>query len=264
MDKQQDRIEQTINSVVDLFKSPENLPEAIAINFFPAVDKPSNAWSLTNRLIAGKRTTDARGFKQWQAVGRSVKKGESAIWILAPRMVSKEKTNSEGEKEKTSFLAGFLTIPVFGLDQTEGEPMEYQKKELPKFQFLEKAEEWGIKVESSDFTGDFLGYYGIEDKVIRLASPNVKTFFHELAHAAHRIISGEKKFSELSTSHKEIVAELSAAVLLFVTNHEGKEGYLKYSYSYLEYYAKNAGKSLDKAILGVLAEVEKVLKKITE
>jgi len=47
--------------------------------------KPIDGWSAFNRAIVFSRgTSDARGIRQWNAVGRKVKKGAKAIRILVP------------------------------------------------------------------------------------------------------------------------------------------------------------------------------------
>jgi hypothetical protein len=45
----------------------------------------SARWSWRNQLIAVlPRHADARGFRQWHLVGRTVRKGQHAFYILAP------------------------------------------------------------------------------------------------------------------------------------------------------------------------------------
>ena len=65
-----------------------NIPEAIAISTFPIPNIPAAKWSLLNRtfmFIAGAR--GARGYRQWQEVGRYVKKKAKAFTVLAPRLI---------------------------------------------------------------------------------------------------------------------------------------------------------------------------------
>ena len=37
---------------------------------------------------------------------------------------------------------------VFRVEDTDGEPLDYQKMELPEFPLIEKAKEWGIFVKA--------------------------------------------------------------------------------------------------------------------
>ncbi|MHC4403045.1 MAG: ArdC-like ssDNA-binding domain-containing protein [Planctomycetota bacterium] len=65
---------------------------------------------------------DARGYKQWQAVGRFVRKGEKAFHILCPCVGKRSDTDPDtGEETERSFVYGFTSAPVFGLSQTDGD-----------------------------------------------------------------------------------------------------------------------------------------------
>ena len=135
-------------------------------------------------------TSDARGFKQWMESNRYVKKGSKAIYILAPWIT---RMHREEEKEETpihisQILKGFLAIPVFRVEDTDGENLDYQKLELPELPLLDVANKWGIDVAPVAYQGGWYGYYQQEKDVIRLATPSEKTFFHELSHAAHKRI----------------------------------------------------------------------------
>ncbi len=175
---------------------------------------PCHAWSFTNQVIVAlKGHSDARGFKQWDKVGRKVKKGEKACYILGPCFVKKE----EEDGEEKQFLVGFRSIPVFGLAQTDGEPME----KSPSAQFIDDlplvdvARAWGLKVTTyGGARARALGYYRHRDEKgvsISLGTENLSTWAHELIHAA------DHKAGNLTPHGKkynEIVAELGGAVLL--------------------------------------------------
>ncbi len=62
--------------------------------------------------------TDVRSFKEWKALGRSVKKGEKAIrvWIPKPFTDTEEQRELDGQRP-----ARFITGPVFDVSQTEPE-----------------------------------------------------------------------------------------------------------------------------------------------
>jgi hypothetical protein len=137
-----EKIANTIQQLVQLFQSGD-VPKAIAIVTFPPFDVPSNRWSLCNRLIMlFHGTSDARGFQQWKSAHRNIKKGEHAFHILVPRIIKKEngveKANESLGKPAQYICAGFLPIPVFSVEQTDGEPLAYQKIELPTFPLLKK------------------------------------------------------------------------------------------------------------------------------
>jgi antirestriction protein ArdC len=72
-------------------------------------------------------TDDARGFRQWLQVGRHVKKGSKAFYIIGPvtKKITEKKSLDSGEKvrEEKQIIAGFKAIPVFRIEDTEGEPI---------------------------------------------------------------------------------------------------------------------------------------------
>jgi len=84
-------------------------------------------YSLYNQIIlcfAG--CSQVAGFKKWQELGRIVKKGEKAVWILAPwfKKIKKGKEEEKEEEEEKEVLHGFFSVPVFDIGQTEGEPVK--------------------------------------------------------------------------------------------------------------------------------------------
>src|SRR5262245_703634 len=112
---------QTAGEIVQAFDSPDTLPKPLAMTFLSRSKYiPSAAWSHRNRFIlALKGIADARGYKQWVEVGRTVKKGEKAHFILAP-CVKKKKTDDTPDEDEKRIVYGFRAIPVFALEQTEG------------------------------------------------------------------------------------------------------------------------------------------------
>ncbi len=76
--------------------------------------KPCEKWSANNKLIMELNgTEDARGYQQWREVGRQVKQGSKAFYILGPVM-PKEKNLAESPKP-----VSFTRIPVFKIEDTE-------------------------------------------------------------------------------------------------------------------------------------------------
>jgi antirestriction protein ArdC len=263
----QEKITATLSKILQLFKTG-NVPQAIAIATFPPFDVPSNLWSLSNRIIMMlSGTSDARGFQQWHEVGRHVRKGEKAFHILAPRMTRKGQEHDaditeDDPKDAKYVLTGFIPVSVFAVEQTEGEPLAYQKIELPKLPLMEKAQEWGIDVASVAFQGTYYGAFqdGTTEK-IRLATPHEKTFFHELAHAGHKRINGTLQPGQ--NPKQEIVAELAAQTLCQMVGKE-LESTLGNSYDYISEHAKKMNRSVERACLSLLSDVEKILKMILE
>lgn len=246
-----DNVKDILNAIVEQFRTG-NIPEVIALAMFPFPDIPSSHWSLLNRtimLLSG--TADARGYRQWKQVNRFVKKGSKSVHILVPLL---HQIRDEGGPDKL-LLKGFAARPVFRVEDTEGEALEYQQISLPDLPLREKAEEWGITIRSALGPSGYYGAYSPHRREIVLAGPEECVFFHELAHAAHERVLGEIKGGQ--DAFQEIVAELSAAVLCRIVGKNFDT--LGNSYEYIDSYATKLKMSVPTACMKVFAEVEDVL-----
>ena len=183
---------------------------------------PCRAWSWSNQLLAAiYGQGDARGFRQWAEVGRHAKKGERSFPILVPCI---RKTENEEGKEK-AFLYGFTSAPVFGIHQTEGEPLPPPDPKvmawLDSLPVVEVAQSWGLTVDA--FNGQnasYLGYYR-HGQAIALGVKNLSTWSHELIHAAD---DRNKTITRAPGQQpdNEVVAELGGAILLEVLGYESE------------------------------------------
>jgi len=250
-----ERANQEIDRLLALFESDE-IPDAVARAVIPPLDVPCSKWSLPNKLLtmmAG--TADARGYKQWQEVGRHVKKGARAFGILAPRLATVEVENPEtGEPVKEKRLVGFLAVPVFRAEDTDGKPLEYPPIEPPEPPPLaDLAEAWGLRVSYVPYYGAWYGHYNPNRGEIVLATHDESTFFHELAHAAHGRF---KKLRGGQDWRQEIVAELTAAVLMRLYGKKDTRGT---HYKYIQAYAEKAKKDVRRACMAVLSDVGRCL-----
>lgn len=78
----------------------------------------------TGALWTTLTNADCRTFKQWGEHDRAPVKGSKAIFILAPIVRKKiEEDAATGQDKTSTFVAGFRTMPVFDVSQTDGEPM---------------------------------------------------------------------------------------------------------------------------------------------
>jgi hypothetical protein len=246
-------IQETVSGIIASFERGD-IPEAIAYSMFPIPNLPSSKWSLLNRTImflAG--TQDARGFRQWKQANRHVKKGAKSFRILVPCIVKKE-NGENGEVEHA--LRGFMCKPVFRVEDTDGEALEYETLELPDFPLRERAEEWGISVKAIPGNYRYYGYYRPNSKEIALATPEETVFFHELAHAAHERVKGALKAGQ--DPLQEIVAELSAQALSRLVGKQARDT-TGNSYRYIQGYAEKLKLSPQAACLRVMSETEKVI-----
>ena len=211
---------------------------------------PFDRWSLSNRILAYIQTgsTDLRGYRQWQRVGRHVRKGSRAAFILAPctAKVTDEKTG-----EVVQVLRGFRSVPVFPFEATVGDPLpvyDLTPRDLPPL--TDVARRLGVSVEWRVLPADRLGSYAIDGSRIRLGTQDPAVFFHELAHAAHSRING--KLTPGQTVEQETTAEFTAAVLMHLYGLGDRTGN---AWRYIEGYSKEPLVAIQRA----LNTVEKVL-----
>ncbi|MCU1495035.1 MAG: hypothetical protein JWO62_2799, partial [Acidimicrobiaceae bacterium] len=80
-------------------------------------------YSFNNVLLIVAQCAEATrvaGFNAWRKMNRFVRKGEKAIWILAP-MVYKNADAEDGQGDRV--IRGFKFVPVFDVTQTDGEDL---------------------------------------------------------------------------------------------------------------------------------------------
>ena len=247
------RTKDVLNGILERFQ-PGDIPDAIALASNPKFQVPSNQWSLINRtlmVIAG--TADARGWRQWQQAKRYIRKGAKAIYILVPCFT---KTENQDSGETFSKLTGFVPRPVFRVEDTDGEPLDYHQLELPDFPLMERASEWGITVKAVPGNYSYQGSYSQRLREIKLATQEESVFFHELAHVAHEKIKG--KLQSWQEPFQEIIAELAATALCKLVGKDPRDS-LGNSYQYIEAYAEEVEITSLTACLRVMSETEKVI-----
>jgi antirestriction protein ArdC len=250
-----DRADAVLSEILSMFES-SSLPEAIAQTRVVRMkhDRPLCEWSIGNQLLAHAHgTEDARGYRQWQEVGRHVKKGARAFAILAPLTVKRTEVDEEtGEERQRRVVTGFKAIPVFRLEDTEGEPVEYPDYSPPELPPLhEVAERLGVPVRYLPTPSSERGHYSLVRGEIVLGTHDVDTYFHELAHAAHASL---ETLQGGQNPRQEIIAETVSAVLCRLY---GSEGYLAEARDYVAYYAGE--EKPERAVMKLLADVERVL-----
>jgi len=260
------KVKAALDGIVEAFKTG-SVPDAIAHAVFSAKDgQPSDRWSLLNQLtMLFSGTKDARGYRQWQEVGRQVKKGAKAIYILGPimkKITAEDKVT--GDKVTMNRLVSFKPIPVFAVEDTEGDPLP--EPEPFDFPLMEVAEAWSLDVHRVAFNPrePAYGWYSPNRGEIGLATPDAEVFFHELSHAAHGRVLAKKndRLVNGQDARQEIVAEMCSAVIARLfgcrTTTEGN------AYKYVEAYAKRMDKDVPNAVLAVLHDVQEVLAEVTE
>lgn len=244
------RVKEAMDLLLKIFDE-DNLEKVAHAVFRGNGNIPSDKWSFFNRIIMFMHDTeDARGFKQWHEAGRFVMKGSKAFYILGPvfKKITEEKTtaSSETETNEKEILAGFRGIPVFRSEDTEGAPLinENFKVDIP-CEFNSIIQELGLKVVPVRFCGVY-GSYNLLNKNIRLASPDIEVFLHELSHAVDDRLNGLKPGQK---KDQEVTAEFSAAVIGYLKGYKIPLGNVK---EYIENYSF-------KELLNSLSRIEKVV-----
>jgi hypothetical protein len=148
--------QQAANTILKAFQDPNALPGPLAQVFLRRRDNvPCRSWSWRNQLLVALHGfSDARGYRQWQEVGRHVRRGERAFYILAP--ITRTRVDA-GAGEERVVVVGFRGAAVFGLQQTEGDPLPASDPDaerwLESLPLLGVARSWGLAVETFDGRG---------------------------------------------------------------------------------------------------------------
>lgn len=260
-----DKAAATLSEVLRIFESgdfPAAVERTVIHRLSTDPEQPSSKWSLGNQMImlllAG--TDDARGFKQWQEVGRRVKKGARAFSILGPitRKITPDDDAQADDADRTArvIVTGFRTIPVFRIEDTEGDDIaraDYTPAALPPLR--EVADALGLSVSYQPFADRIYGYYSPDRREIRLMTHDVKTWFHELAHAAdHSVHPDELKAGQ--DPKTEIVAEVAAVTLARLYGFEGWE------WHGAQYVASYAKADPARAAMQLISRIQRILDRI--
>jgi antirestriction protein ArdC len=207
-------------------------------------------------LIAAQRPDASRvaGFNAWRHLGRSVKKGEKAIWILAP-LVTRKATEPDDEAETRRPVRGFKYVPVFDLSQTEGEELVAACNKLEEDEptacfgrLADVARSFGYSVEVTHLRGGTNGDCAFDLRRIRVEAGNapaqrVKTLAHEIAHALLH-----------EDSHDRPLAELEAESTAYVVCQRLGVDSGAYSFGYVAVWAGGG----EEAIAGIRASCGRI------
>jgi hypothetical protein len=225
------RVENCTKAIVERFERGD-LPAPLAPVFIRRKDDmPCRKWSWRNQLLTALAGyDDARTYLEWQKLGRFVKAGEHAFYILEPcRYSVKQKDTDTGEEKDVSILKGFKGGARFGYEQTDGKALpgrEHERAFIDGLPLVSVAFSWGLRVGTfNGADGGAQGWFkhnGEHGVAIALGVENRSTWAHELVHAADLrngklVTKGERQ--ELSN---EVVAELGGATLLACLGYESE------------------------------------------
>ena len=169
-------------------------------------------------LILAQRpdATHTAGFHTWRSLGRTVKRGEKGIFIIAP-MILKSKDSLDDDKAFVRFKA----VHIFDISQTEGDPLpEPSSVGGDPGQALTALEsaitQSGIILETSDDLG---GAEGISKggTIVLLSGQHPAERFSTLVHEwAHEILHQVKKTEDRPN---KTIRETEAEAVAFVVGH---------------------------------------------
>jgi hypothetical protein len=213
-------ITQATNEILDAFRTGR-LAEPLAQTFLHS-GLHCKRWSFTNQMLVHLfGFGDAATYKQWQALGRQVKRGAHAIYLMRANLKLARVTDEETGEERIvqAGLRGFGWFPVHGLEDTlpipdfQAQPYDAAvasgRAFVSTLPLLNVAEAWGIEVVTyQGHQGRGLGY-ARPGQQIGLGVANLSTWAHEMVHQAeHRLGSLTKRGQD---REQEIVAELGGA-----------------------------------------------------
>ncbi len=171
-------------------------------------------YSFANILLIRAQVPEATrvaGFQAWKALGRTVRRGEHAIWILAPLTRRLAAEEEDDPAEKVRVIMGFRAVSVFDVSQTDGEPLA----ELPchrlsgddptgSYDRLRRfAHGLGYTVEEDYLPGEMNGDCNFALRRLRIEVRNdelqqAKSLAHELGHVLlHDGFPGSRELAEL-------------------------------------------------------------------
>ena len=268
-----------------LLEGVKKLVESKSFIDFLQFSSKFRRYSFGNVLLIWTQRPNATrvaGMKTWNALGRTVKKGEKGIMIFAPFLKkvrnvveqvessgldvtaeSLEKTGAQEKEEQT--LISFKIVYVFDVTQTEGKPLPELEVGKPSindgdaeelFRKIIKASP--VPVDFEEIVGSSNGYYMPKERKIVLsnaltAAQRCKTLLHELA---HYLSLDPANAGDFSRSREELIAEGAAYI---VSAHFGLDS-SDYSVPYV---AGWAGGEL-KEVLSVGEKMRKVSERLIE
>ncbi|WP_394122063.1 ArdC-like ssDNA-binding domain-containing protein [Planococcus donghaensis] len=207
-------------------------------------------YSINNVLLIAAQKPEAtmvRGFKQWQALGRHVNKGEKSIDILVPsfKKVEVQKineqtgeilrdANGDPQSEVRQSISGFVMGKVFDVSQTDGKDIpsvrDFIQEDLKSADSLTELyqrfvdsinhnQQAPLHIREEAHTAEgYGGYYNRQSEEIVINTAVSKTteqkfsvLIHEYAHS--QLHHKENDMKDLPRGHKEAQAECVAYIV---------------------------------------------------
>jgi len=225
----------------------------------------AHRYSFRNGMLIALQCPNASlvmGARKWKDNGRNIKRGEKAIWILAPtrrRIYTEEQRErafmidtEERDGEKVEYtIIGFRAVPVFDISQTEGEPINIIQ---PTWEYLglDRMYNEVMKTVKGHVPVEFLlleeGLHGTYSPRLKRIQINMlydkdqqtETLIHEFLHwATHESgIVSEDVWKKFTNNDHETIVE-SASFIVF--NYYGFD-ISQFTFPYVMQYAGNTDK----------------------
>lgn len=200
-----------------LFKAVEAGKSETLVEYLKAMGRFHN-YSLANAMLIQyqkSKATRVAGYRNWQKLGRFVKKGEQGIAIMAPIIWRKRNKEENTDEEK---ILAFKTAYVFDFSQTDGQPLpefaqvggepgEYTKRLKS---FIAKR---GIELKYSDVIGSVQGLSGGGTIVIKANLQPAEEFSVIVHELSHEILHHSREAVPASKTVREVEAEATAYVV---------------------------------------------------
>jgi antirestriction protein ArdC len=199
-------------------------------------------YSLRNQLLAMAQCAE-RGinpgpvatFKQWEALGRHVLRGQKALLLCVPVTTKKaERKDDDLDDAVPTEERVFFTFRarLFVLSQTDGDP--YEPVSVPAWSEERARTALGIGIMPFDhLDGNVQGYATPQGDIAinPVAALPHKTLFHEVAH----VLLQHAKDETISRSLREVEAEGVALLCCEALDLDGAE----YARGYLQHWLRN-------------------------
>ena len=226
-------------------------------------------------LSQKKDATQVAGFLTWKGMGRSVKKGEHGIVILAPRYFYRSKDSQQvlrkgddAPKEDRVKVTYFVTAHVWDVSQTDGAPIpeiaskiegDAPVEMLERLQALARSLGYAVIEEDHGAAHGFMDPSGKRIATAPGLSPlhRLKTTIHEIAHIPE-LLGKSESFSN-DRALEEVAVE---SVAFIVSDYLGLDT-ADYSFDYVASWGGRSGDAL-KAIQEAGRRIQKAAEKIIE
>ena len=199
-------------------------------------------FSLGNQMLAAIQLHDQglplspiASFGRWKALGRSVRKGEKALYLWMPITVKRREERSDESGDTEEAFTRFKLAPRwFSLEQTEGEDY-IEPVESPEWDAQAALAALDITLEHFDFLDGNVQGYAVRRRIAvsALADYPHKTRFHEMAHVVlgHTLVADCQDTTSTPRSLQEVEAESVAFLLCSILDLPGGDesrGYIQH------------------------------------